>query len=65
MHHYAMACGQVIVQVHGKSPFQGVLQRLLEAAVAVSDPLMAMNGTLFSSPCLGGIEAQDYRMPLL
>jgi len=22
MHHYAMACGQVIVQVHGKSPFQ-------------------------------------------
>ena len=22
MHHYAMACGQVIVQVHGKSPLQ-------------------------------------------
>ena len=22
MHHYAMACGQVIVQVHGKAPFQ-------------------------------------------
>jgi hypothetical protein len=22
MHHYAMACGETIVQVHGKSPFQ-------------------------------------------
>ena len=22
MHHYAMACGQVIVQVHGKAPFE-------------------------------------------
>ena len=22
MHHYAMACGETIVQVHGQAPFQ-------------------------------------------